>query len=74
MLKIAVVDDVKQICSEVEEFILSFGKKECVCVDVDVFYDGLGIINVREAVKKYKGLLKMSHEDNVFTAQVLVYI
>lgn len=53
MLKIAVVDDVKQICSEVEEFILSFGKKECVCVDV--FYDGLGIINVREAVEKYKG-------------------
>ncbi len=35
---------------------------------------GLGIINVREAVEKYKGLLKMSHEENVFTAQVLVYL
>ncbi len=51
MLKIAVVDDVKQICSEVEEFILSFGKKECVCVDVDVFYDGESFL--KELQKTY---------------------
>lgn len=45
MIKIAVCDDVVEICSELENIILDFQKQTCEELSVDVFYSGEGIIN-----------------------------
>ena len=35
---------------------------------------GKGLSNVRKAVEKYNGLLKFTHDNNIFTAEVLLYL
>lgn len=35
---------------------------------------GKGLSNVRKAVEKYNGLLKFTHDENVFTSEILLYL
>lgn len=35
---------------------------------------GWGLSNVKNAVEKYNGILKVDHTDNIFTVKVLIYI
>lgn len=35
---------------------------------------GKGLENVRRTAEKYNGLLKLSHNENVFTSEVLLYL
>jgi len=44
MLKIAVVDDENNICAFVENSLLKLSKKYGITIDVNVFYDGEGLI------------------------------
>jgi len=44
MLKIAVCDDVFEICSELENIILDFQKQSGVELSVDIFFSGEGLI------------------------------
>lgn len=45
MIKIAICDDNKFICSEIDEIILDYQKYCCVEFDVSVFYKGESLIN-----------------------------
>lgn len=45
MLKVAVCDDVVEICAELENIILDFQKQSGVELSVDIFYSGEGLIN-----------------------------
>ncbi len=45
MLKIAVCDDVGEICAELENIILDFQKQSGVELSVDIFFSGEGLIN-----------------------------
>jgi len=45
MIRIAVCDDVVEICSELENIILGFQKQTCEELSVDVFYSREGLIN-----------------------------
>lgn len=35
---------------------------------------GKGLSNIRKAAEKYNGLLKLSHNENIFTSEVLLYL
>ena len=35
---------------------------------------GKGLSNIRKVTEKYNGLLKLSHNENVFTSEVLLYL
>lgn len=49
MLKIAVVDDENNICAFVENSLLKLSKKYGITIDVNVFYDGEGLIKELES-------------------------
>ncbi len=36
--------------------------------------NGKGLSNIRKATEKYNGLLKLSHNENIFTSEVLLYL
>ena len=40
MIRIAIVDDEKKICSQVENILLAIAKEQGVQIDTDVYYDG----------------------------------
>lgn len=35
---------------------------------------GKGLSNIRKTIEKYNGLLKLSHDENIFAAEVLLYL
>lgn len=45
MLKIAVVDDERAVCTQVERLLAELSKQHGVPVDIDVYYDGLKFCN-----------------------------
>lgn len=45
MLRIAICDDDQFICSEIEKVILSYKKKFCIQVEIDVFFSGERLID-----------------------------
>lgn len=45
MLKVAICDDVFEICSELENIIMDFQKQSGVELSVDIFFSGEGLIN-----------------------------
>ena len=47
---------------------------EIVTTKKDKNVHGKGLINIRKTAEKYNGLLKLSHNENVFTSEVLLYL
>lgn len=47
---------------------------EIVTTKKDKNTHGKGLINIRKTAEKYNGLLKLSHNENVFTSEVLLYL
>lgn len=45
MIRIAIVDDADIICQTIEEFLISFSKKNGVSIDYDSYYSGEEIIH-----------------------------
>lgn len=40
MIRIAVVDDVKNICSQVENYLIEIAKEQSIIIDTEVYFDG----------------------------------
>ncbi len=47
---------------------------EIITTKKDKTQHGKGLLNVRKTAEKYNGLLKLSHNENVFTSEVLLYL
>lgn len=47
---------------------------EIITSEYDKDSHGKGLKNIRKAAEKYNGLLKLSHNENVFTSEVLLYL
>ncbi|WP_024345265.1 LytR/AlgR family response regulator transcription factor [Lacrimispora indolis] len=45
MIKIAICDDDRFICSQVEDIIINYSKLKCIKINTDVFYSGESILN-----------------------------
>ena len=44
MIYVAVCDDDKVVCSQIENILLQYSKKRCIKIEVDVFYNGEGFL------------------------------
>lgn len=53
MLKVAICDDVFEICSELENIIMDFQKQSGVELSVDIFFSGEGLINYIKNVNNF---------------------
>lgn len=53
MFKVAICDDDKVICSQIEEIILKYGTKSYLKIDIAVFYSGETLLNYIEQVSQF---------------------
>lgn len=54
--------------------IVLYENGEIITTKKDKTQHGKGLLNVRKTAEKYNGLLKLSHNENVFTSEVLLYL
>lgn len=40
MIRIAVVDDVRNICSQVENYLIEIAKEQSITIDTEVYFNG----------------------------------
>lgn len=48
MLYIAVCDDDKAVCAEIEDALMEYSKRHCMKINVDVFYSGESLLKYME--------------------------
>lgn len=54
--------------------IVLYENGEIITTKKDKTKHGKGLLNVRKIAEKYNGLLKLSHNENVFTSELLLYL
>lgn len=60
--------------STTKKTFISAGRKGLITTKDDKDNHGLGLNNIESTLEKYNGLLEYSYTDNMFKADVLMYI
>lgn len=72
MYKVAVCDDEKSVCHQVEKILLTFAKERCLSLDVEIFYDGSALLEFIETEHNFDLIymdIEMGNLNGVRTSQ-----